>query len=562
MATPVRIGALAREAAVALAVAAVAAVVTTWPLAARLNHAAPDPFDPRFQAWTIDWVQHALGHNPARLFDANIFHPEPQTLAYSDALLGLAVPALPLRWAGLTPIGVWGAALLAGYATSGMAGYLFGRVVAGSRVVGTVTGAAFAFGTFGTYEANHAQVVAHAGVGLAGVAAWLLADRAVRGVRLVAPAAGLAAAVAWQGTVSFYTAAYAVVVALVVMAARRRDLGRRGLVWGAGALFLAGVALTPLVVPYLQRRAALPTFRWTLRDLAIGGADFTKVDARLALWGRVIPAGPFPPPLFPGLTLLGLGALGLVRGQDRRAARLGLVLVVVGAFLALGTADDGWRRWSPYRLLFEYVPGWNALRGTSRGWMVGLAGLGVLAGLGALEVARAARARWPLLRAATATSVAAACALAGVVAEGYRPFDDLAEVRVAAVDRELARRPEPGGVLYLPVGGIGPAYLGILDQTDTVYRSTAHRRPTPNGYAAFFPPSYHRMARLMRELPAPEAVRYLQEIGVRFVVVRAGARGTPWDHLFDPEEAAPLRLVGRYGGDVLYAVPRAEDARP
>lgn len=560
MATSPRTGALAREAAVALAVAAAVAVVTTWPLAARLNHAAPDPFDPRFQAWTIDWVQHALGHGPARLFDANIFHPEPQTLAYSDSLIGLAVPALPLRWAGLTPIGVWGVALLVGYATSGMAGYLFGRVVTGSRVVGAVTGAAFAFGTFGTYEANHVQVVAHAGVGLAGVAAWLLAERAVRGRRLVPAAAGLAASLLWQGTVSFYTAAYAVVVAVVVLAVRRRDLGRRGLLWGAGALCLAGVALAPLAVPYLERRAALPTFRWTLHDLAIGGADFAKADARLWLWGRVIPGGPFPPPLFPGLTLVGLGALGLLRGRDRRAARLGAALVAVGAFLALGTADEGWRRWSPYRLLFTYVPGWNALRGTSRGWMVGLAGLGVLAGLGALEVARAARARWPLVRAATATSVAAACALAGVVAEGYRPFDDLAEVRVGAVDRELARRPEPGGVLYLPVGGIGPAYLGILDQTDTVYRATAHHRPTPNGYAAFFPPSYHRMARLVRDLPEPAAVRYLQGIGVRFVVVRAGARGTPWDRLFDPDRAAPLRLLGRYGGDLLYGLPPAAGA--
>lgn len=545
----------AREVAAALAVAAAVAVATTWPLAARLNHAAPDPFDPRFQAWTIDWVQHAMGHNPTHLFDANIFHPEPQTLAYSDTLLGLAVPALPLRWAGLTPIGVWGVLLLTGFATSALAGYLFGRVVTGSPAVGAVSGAAFAFGTFGTYEANHVQVVAHAGVGAAGVAAWLLADRARRHAPLAAAALGMAAAVAWQGTVSFYTGAYAAVVAAVVLMVRGRDLGRRGLAWAVGALCAAGFALVPLAVPYLQRRAALPGFGWDLRDLAIGGADFTKVDARLLLWGRVIPGGPFPPPLFPGATLLGLGALGLVRGDDRRAVRLGAVLVAVGAFLALGTSDEGWRQWSPYRLLFTYVPGFNALRGTSRGWMVGLAGLGVLAGLGALEVARMARQRWPLLRAATATSVAAVCAVVGVVAEGFRPFDDLADVRVGAVDRALARRHEPGGVLYLPVGAIGPAYLGILDQADTVYRATAHHRPTPNGYAAYFPPSYDRMARRMRDLPGPAAVRYLQRIGVRFVVVRAGARGTPWDRLFAPDRAAPLRLLGRYGGDLLYEVP-------
>ena len=102
--------------------------LVTWPLVTKLGHIGHDAFDPRFQAWTIDWVQHKLG-SPGSMFDANIFAPEPHTLAYSDSLLGIAIPLLPLRWLGVSPIGQLNVALLLGFATSAASGYLFGRVV-------------------------------------------------------------------------------------------------------------------------------------------------------------------------------------------------------------------------------------------------------------------------------------------------------------------------------------------------------------------------------------------------------------------------------------------------
>src|SRR5687768_13806724 len=113
------------EALLVLVVAAVAAVVVTWPLVTELDTMVADPADGPFQAWTIDHVQWALGGN-GPLWDANIFAPNRHTLAYSDSLLGLAVPLLPLRWAGLDPVAQLNVALLVGMATSAGGGYLFG----------------------------------------------------------------------------------------------------------------------------------------------------------------------------------------------------------------------------------------------------------------------------------------------------------------------------------------------------------------------------------------------------------------------------------------------------
>jgi hypothetical protein len=114
---PIAVRRVALECAVAIAAGLVMAIAVTWPLVTKLGHVGHDAFDPRFQAWTIDWVQHKLG-SPGSLFDANIFAPEPRTLAYSDSLLGIAVPMLPFRWFGVSPIGQLNVALLLSFATT------------------------------------------------------------------------------------------------------------------------------------------------------------------------------------------------------------------------------------------------------------------------------------------------------------------------------------------------------------------------------------------------------------------------------------------------------------
>ena len=545
-----------------LSVAVVAAF--TWPLVAHLNHAAEDPFDPRFQAWTLDWVQHAIRH-PSHLYDANIFAPNRNTLAYSDALVGLAVPLLPLRWAGLTPIGVFNVAILAGFALSSTAGYFFGWVVTRSRTVAAVVAGAFAFGEFGTYESVHVQTVFRPGVALAAAAAWHLADRGEHGEPPWWAAAALAAAVAWQCSVSFYSGAYAFVAAFVVLAVRARQLRGRAVAAALVAMGASAAAALLLAVPYLSAHAAVPGFHWTLADLRLEGADFSRVDSRVAIWGGVLGARgqwpQFPPPLFPGVTILAFGAYGAVAAwrSHRRAVVAGVALFAVGAIAALGTADRGWRRLLPYRAVFALAPGGQALRATFRAWMIGLLGLGVLAGLGAEHAGRWLAGRWlarsrrQVAGTSLLTGVVAALVTAGILAEGYRSWSGVTPIGVHPVDRVLARLPGRGGVLYWPVSTADvEGYVAILSEADDVYRTTAHHRPTPNGYSGFFPPSYAAMAGAVRGLPAEPSLAYLRRIGVSYVVAVSGRPGDP---LGDPVTARPLTFVGRFGPDLLYAVP-------
>jgi hypothetical protein len=313
-----------------------------------------------------------------------------------------------------------------------------------------------------------------------------------------------------------------------------------------------------LALPYTAVLAEGRDFVESRDEVADLGADFTAAPPT-SVWGSVFVSDSFAFPAFPGVALLGLSAVGLVVGlrgavSVRRATLTGVVLVAVGAFLALGTASSGWRSYSPYGLLFDHVPGFSVIRAAARAWAIGLLGAGILAGTGGAALVDALAPR----RRQVATVVVASLAVAALLVEGHVPWDDRPRVTVSAVDRALADDPRPGGVVYLPLlqtDEPAQAVATTFGQVANVYGTTAHHRTTPNGYSGLAPDEWPAFSSRMRALPAPAALDELRAIGVRFVVVRAAAAGTAWAPLLDPAGAGPLRLLGRHGDDLLYELP-------
>lgn len=545
------------------------AVAFTWPLAFHLESRTADVIDSRFQSWTIDWVQWGLEHG-RNVYDASIFLPDKTTLAYSDTLLGVAVPTLPLRWIGLSAVGVYSAALILAFATAAAGAYVLARYVTGSRLAGAVAGAAFAFGPFSSNSEYHMHMAMCAGMPLAAACAWWLADRAEAKRPLRAPAIGLASAVVWSMTVSFYPGTYALITAGVILLVRVRSLGRRGL-WVAGASLAAIVVCSVLLaIPNLvvaDRYESGPhAYRYSLESFGPQGADFFHTIRSVRLWGPVLgsPTGAAntkPNATFPGITIVLLGLIGTIsgwraRGKQRTVVVAAAALTAFGAVLAIGTAASGVRQYAPYRLLYELGPPFNVLRSTGRAWVIGLCGMALLAGMGALTVAAWVRARvqWS---AATIPVVVGAVAVLLLMAEGWNPYFEKEPVRIGRVNEVVAERPESGGVLYLPVNiRSDDIDLTYFQQPNNLLDGTLHHRQMPNGLAGYVPPTYFENSVAFQALPRAPALRRLRRIGVRFVIVhRTDVEGTPWAKLRDPAAAKPLRYLGTYDGDVLYEVP-------
>ena len=147
-----------RQHAAAAAIFVVLAILMTWPLAPRLNHVAADPSDPFINIWILDWDHYATFHRPFSLFDANIFYPTRDSLAFSENLYGIALLLIPFR-AVVSAVTAYNIAMLGGFAFSGFAAYLLGVRLTGSFIAGIAAGVFHAFVPFRFTHLPHVQHV-------------------------------------------------------------------------------------------------------------------------------------------------------------------------------------------------------------------------------------------------------------------------------------------------------------------------------------------------------------------------------------------------------------------
>jgi hypothetical protein len=133
---------------VTLALFAALTAVMTWPQVLRMSDGVHDPADPLMVTWVLSWVAHQLPLAPAHIFDANIFYPERNTLAYSETLLVPGLVAAPLSWLGVGPILIYNIVFLSGFALSGAGLALLVRRLTGNNGAAIVAGIVFAFAPY------------------------------------------------------------------------------------------------------------------------------------------------------------------------------------------------------------------------------------------------------------------------------------------------------------------------------------------------------------------------------------------------------------------------------
>jgi hypothetical protein len=181
-----------------------------------------------------------------------------------------------------------------------------------------------------------------------------------------------------------------------------------------------------------------------------------------------------------------------------------VLALLATAWLSLGPSPEALGRpinlASPYRLLFEYVPGFGGLRVPARFAMVGALMLAVLAGYGASVLARGRIGRVVLLALAAVFLLEATHVPFTVNAMTPTTRYNLPEprlyrpARAPVIYKEVAQR-APGSVLVeLP--------LGYADfDLRAMYYSLVHHRPLLNGYSGFFTVDYKRLELVVSELP-------------------------------------------------------------
>lgn len=492
----------------ALAAFVLLAVIHTWPLASRPGYySRVDNGDYLLNAWVLDWVATTLPTRPGTVFDANIFHPEKNTLAYSEPLLLQGVLAMPLVWSGATAVTTFNVVLLVGLALSGWTFAWYCQWLTGSWWAGLVAGSMAIFNAHTLMRLAHIQALHLETVPLVFLG---LQHMAAHGRPRDALLAGLALAL--QAFISLYQFVFVAWALVSGMAARLLDAVRplRLVLLTAAAVAVAAVAAWPVLLHYAELRyqyglkrspAEAAMYASTWRDYL-----FTGARAHFDLWSHAFKA---PDGAFPGIVGGGLAIWGLLtRAADRRHARTWL-FVFAGA---LGLSMLPHLPW--FSTLHGWLPPLQAIRAYSRAGQMALLAIAMLAGFGVA----AALQRWP-----ARAGIIGVAAVVLVNAEALRaplrwaPFDGTPKIY-----RVLAAEPR-AVVAELPAFSPG----SIFGNARYLLNATVHRRPIVNGYSGFMPPSYGLIHEAVATFPEADALAALHALGVTHVVVHEGWMSDP-----------------------------------
>ena len=231
---------------------------------------------------------------------------------------------------------------------------------------------------------------------------------------------------------------------------------------------------------------------------------------------------------------------------------------VAAAWLSLGPTPQVLGRslnlFSPYGLLYDYVPGFDGVRVPARFGMIVALMLAVLGGYGATLLLRR-RATQVLLGGLAMLAIAEGViwpfVINGTTASNPNPPRVYPPARAPGVYRAVTSLPTSAVLTELP--------LGTLDiDARAMFYSIGHWRRLVNGYGGFFPPSYGQLVVALSDVPRHPHVAWdaLRNSGASHVIVHEasypGASG--------PETTAALIELGatqlfRDNADVLLALP-------
>ncbi len=563
---------------------AVSTIVMTYPLSTHPATYVRDLGDPLLFAWMLGWMTNAIVAHPLELFQANTFFPFADSLAFTDAPLGMVPIAAPIIWVTHNPVLAVNIAGFAGFFLSGLSAFLLSWHLTRSIGAGIIAGIIFAYCPYRFDHLGHLQLL---------TAQWIpltlfFLHRGLEGLRW-RDFFGFGACFVLQAFSSIYYALFLTVAialfALFCAASYPRRHTVEFLLKLAAASACAGMVIIPYLQPYWRVQktfgfhrelAEVIAFSADLQDyLAVpsenimGGVGFVRTDCEHCLFpglGPVLLAviGLFIAPPSHARACPGYGEGGLSL-EPKPKSWLGLyisrsqgfylALAACAFVLSLGPTLRAFNYQTsitlPYMLLYKYFPGFDTLRSVSRFGVIVFMAIAVLAGEGVARIVDGV----VLGRPSRWLRIVFSGMIALMVMSEYASFPIKIEpieagTRVPEVYRWLAQQDKGGAVIEFP---FVPDWL---NNARYEYFSAYHRLRIVNGYSGFAPMPYMVMMTILAQLPAGDSVGLLRAVGVDLIVVH--------ENLYRPDVFRELQsrmakhpellAVQSFGADHVYRV--------
>jgi hypothetical protein len=520
---------MARGAGVLLVFAALTCVMT-YPQVRQMDGVSVDTADPLLSTWRLSWFAHQLPRDPRHLYDANIFYPEPRTLAYSDAMLVPSLTIAPAVWLGMHQLLAYNVLLLSGFAFSGAAMFLLVRSL--TRHVGAAlfAGFVFAFLPFRFMHYAHLELQMSYWMPLC---LWAFHKCVAHGRLRDGLLTGLFFALqmlsSWYYGIFFATFLVPVGGA-VMIGAGWKDARRAMRPLIAGAV-VAIILIAPFAVPYFQARRSLgdrPVSE--IEFYSATPQNYMAAHERNALFGPLTAAwGGQERELFEGVAVPLIALVGL--WPPLSAARIGYALGLLLAFEASLGLNGMLYPW-----LHEHVLPYRGLRVPARMAMIVGLTLAILGGYGVARMCTGLRTR---------RTAALVCTFLLLLAFAeYRSTLVLRPIWPGPPAAYAALPPDRHTVLLnlpivVPDVALEPFYM---------YFSIFRWDSLVNGYSGFSPPSYARLLEVMQDFPSDAAFDELRARHVEYIIVHGAFYGpAAYNQVVGQlDRRADLQSVGKY----------------
>jgi hypothetical protein len=567
----------------------VATAAYTWPLVTHMATTVPDALDSTDTARQLAEIARNLSTNPLHIYDSQGLYPLDNDLALNELLVAQGIYAAPIIWLTGNMLLAWNLVTFSSYMLSGLAAWLLVRKVTGSSLAGLAAGIIYAFSPwhYGQYGHLGIEAIQWMVFGLYFLVLFvehtassrhLLDRRGLLYISLFAFFAALQAlsagyygyfeAILFSVYLLYYALRHSGLVAWAWSKVRRVQSPRlawRSLVGQVALLGLAGVVavavIYPFVRPYTQYKNLFGFNRgldeveyWSAGPLSLLRTTTTSLWYEPVQKGLIGLETSAEREMYPGVFAVLLAAVGLFGASRVVGSRLGrgffAAIVVIGFVLSLGPTfhwdsyglgDTGvslpWYRW-----LYQYVPGFDAVRVPHRFVLLAMLGIGALAGFGIVRLMRWSRDKG-FLSPGIVGGVALFLVMLDFFSPGLRYITRGLGEDAPPLYRWLAGPeadkviPKDALLLELPVGldktpvNTSPQYL--------LY-GVAHGRPMLNGSPNIVPPGYERLFSEMRRFPTPGTLDIIEGLGVKFVIVHTAG-------LLNDEKRAELDRIASEG---------------
>ena len=588
-----------------------AVLAMTWPLVHRLNTHVPTGHTmsavPHLNLWTLAWNHRWFGSASENYWDANQFHPFPKVLAYSEPQFGTAVLTLPLVILGATTTQAYNLVLLGFIWSTGITTYLLSWYLFEQKVpkIGRwirwtsalVAGILFGLNPYIFRQIGVLQLLAlpFLPLTLLGLHRFFSQKRWKDAVLLIASVLG-----SWY-TCAYYGLFLSLFIGCFVMIFWDREIIRlRTLIKVFVVVTTIGVCLIPLAKTMFSVKNFMSMDRpeWVVFELSAVLQRYFSLPQDSLLYGKILGLKSEIKSqygLFLGGMLMLLTGVGIVttfqicassspEQQDigfrsrqnvkrslRRYKGFYISMASVAFLLSFGltlipltsTGMGAWKilRWfSPYYLLYKFVPGFSSIRSVDRFSIFCAFFLSILAGWGMLWLLHRCRSqfRWILAFLLIAVTILEVWPTPPRLMKVAKNLNELPPIY-----QHVSQLPNDSVLLEFPMR-VGSEITVREMHGRYLYRSIFHWLPLVNGYSGFFPRASEQLKDSFTQLTPEVKLSALRAFGVQYVLVHGDTLTNKEEIQLHELQEEGLRPLFREGNNVLYQLEERliENPRP